>query len=87
MAIIGVAFVGSIMSKFSSIGENSSADEVWQVVKTVFSESGTLVGLTFAGFILFFIAAIWMLLIAGISTHVTDLYKRDLEAAGDGVFD
>lgn len=87
MAIVGVAFVGSIMGKFTGLSDNSSGEEVWQLIRSVFSEPGTLVGLTIAGFILFFIAAIWMLLIAGISTHVTDLYKRDLEAAGVEVFD
>lgn len=87
MAIVGVAFVGSIMGKFTGLSDNSSGEEVWQLVKTVFSEPSTLVGLTISGFILFFIAGIWMQLIAGISTYVTDLYKRDLETAGVEVFD
>ncbi len=87
MAIVGVAFVGSIMGEFSGLSDSATGDEIWQLFKTVFSEPSTLVGLTIAGFILLFVAAIWMQLIAGISTHVTDLYLRDLEAAGVEVFD
>ena len=87
MAIVGVAFVGSIMGAFFNIDDSLNGEEVWEVVKNVFSEPGTMVGLTIAGFILFFVAAIWMQLIAGISTHVTDLYKRDMEAANAEMFD
>lgn len=86
MAIVGFAFVGSIMGKFTGLSDNSSGEEVWQLIKTAFSEPSTLVGLTIAGFTLFFITAIWMMLIAGISTHVTDLYKRDLETEGVELF-
>lgn len=87
MVIVGFAFIGSIMGEFTSLGNNPGGEEVWQQFKAVFSDPTTLVGLTIAGFILFFVAAIWMQLIAGISTHVTDLYKRDVEAAGVEVFD
>jgi len=86
MAIVSIAFIGSIMGKFMDLGDDASGEEVWQVFKSVFSEPSTLIGLTIAGFIMFFIAAIWMQLIAGISTHVTDLYKRDLETDSAGVF-
>ncbi len=87
MVIVGFAFVGSIMGEFSNLGSNASGEDVWQHAKTVLSKPGTKVGLSIVGFIVFFIAAIWMQLIAGISTHVTDLYKRDVEMADAEVFE
>ncbi len=87
LAIVGVAFFGSIIGKFTNLGDNTSGEEVWNLVKSVFAEPSTLVGLTISGFILFFIAAIWMMLIAGISTYVTDLYKQDMDTESVDVFD
>ena len=86
-AVLFFAMIGSLMPIFEKFNENMEADEVMQILSEAFSEPGMMVGLTIATFIMCFMAAIWMMCIAGISSHVTELYMNEQEEAGAKVFD
>ena len=87
MVILFFAFLGGMMPMFEQLGNVEEADQVMAVLSNAFAEPGMKIGLAIVGFIMSFMAAIWMMCIAGISSHVTELYLIDHEEEGAKVFD
>ncbi len=86
-AILFFAVLGSLMPMFDKFNENMETDEVMQILSDSFSQPGMMVGLTIITFVMCFMGAVWMMCIAGISSHVTELYMDEQEQEGARVFD
>lgn len=87
IAVVGFAFIGSMMGEFSNLAPDANGDEVWTQIQTVFSKPGAQVGLTISGFLMFMFVGIWFQLIAGINTYAVELYKKDKAAADVELFE
>ena len=90
-AVLGVLFwlfLGSaIIDIFAGLGgDDTKPAELWQNFKDTFSQSSVKTGLIAITFISGMLFALWMLLIAGIMSHVTSLYLKDQDKQRAEVF-
>ena len=87
LGVVGFAFVGSIISDLKAAGTGSGGAEVWEAIQKAFGERDTQVGFTIGTFIMFLFIGLWLQMIAGINTHVAQLFKKDEAAANVEMFD
>lgn len=68
---------GSSFGDLAALGNLDSPDELWSGFSAIMAKPGVKLGLFIWGLIIYATFAVWMMCVAGIGTHIAELYLKE----------